>query len=88
MGRKAGQIAFYYWMSKSTGSRVGWLHPSVKAAEAWRDSKYWKYAENQDLESYLDTVSPSRAIKEEELWLAHQRGYKDIVLKRGVGIYV
>lgn len=87
MGRKAGQIAFYYWMSKKTGARVGWLHPSRKAAVDWKNQKYWRYKEYPTLEAYLEVVEASRAIKEETLWLANKAGYDDLIIKKGVGIY-
>lgn len=87
MGRVRNRIAAYYWWSKSTNSRVGWIFPSRKAAEKWRDSKYYKYSDHGTLEYFLETVPKTRWIKERELWMAHKKGWLDIELRVGKVIH-
>lgn len=87
MGRVAGRITFYYWMSKKSGTRVGWLFPSRKEADKWRNAKYYKFKDYPTLEGFLSTVNPSRHIKETQLWNIHKEGWQDLILRKGVGIY-
>lgn len=87
MGRKAGQVALYYWMSKKTGMRVGWFFPSRKEANNWKNNKFFKYVESKTLEEHLDKHPLSRAIREEEVWLRHKAGFEDLIIKKARAIY-
>lgn len=84
MGRRKGEISCYYWLSKTSGEKVGWVFPSRKQAESWRNTRYYKYVEYSTLEEYLATVPASRKTKEHQVWLRHREGYMDLEMKMGV----
>lgn len=87
MGRVAGRVALYFWMSKKTGMRVGWFFPSRKEADKWKNNKCFKYVESPTLEEHLDKHGVSRAIREEEVWLRHRDMFNDLIPKKAVAIY-
>lgn len=84
MGRVAGRLACYYWMSKRTGLRVGWFFPSKKEAVKWKNNKYYTFVESPTLEEHLDKHSLSRAVREEEIWTRHKESFEDLVIRKGV----
>lgn len=87
MGRRLGRVSAYYWWSKSKNVRVGWIFPSRKAAEQWRDSKYYKFVDYGALEYFLETIPKSRQVKERELWIAHRDNWKDLEMRVGRVVY-
>lgn len=84
MGRVVNRLATYYWLSKETGRRVGWFHPSRLSANKWKRAKYYKFVDYPLLEDYLKTHSKDRHTYETIVWNRHMNGFNDLVLRKAV----
>jgi hypothetical protein len=88
MSRLPNRPPFYYWRSKATGVRVGWVFPSRVAAYKWLYDKYWKYLDYPVIDNYLKTV-PSRKRKWAPTWWRKCRDQvEDLELARGYLHYI
>lgn len=82
MGRVKNRVALYYWISKNTGRRVGWFHPSRLSANKWKRSRYHKFVDYPILEDYLKTKSESRRVVETTIWTRHRDGFNDLIMRK------
>ena len=87
MGRRRGSQPLYYWLSKKEGKRVGWFFPSRKAANKWRQSRFYKYVDSPTLDLHLMNISKTSHVKETILWNRHKDGFEDLVLRMAYVYY-
>lgn len=82
-GRSKYRQRVYFWWSEASEQRVGFFFPSRKAARAWRDQKFWRYAKYPIAEHFLETVPVTMRERELSWWRSARDNYLDLTLEYG-----
>lgn len=83
----AYRVAAYFWKSKSKNRRVTWVFNSREKAIRWRRNKYYRYAENLSIETYLADIKENRHEVETRRWVEDKEGFLDLELHRSYVIF-
>ena len=88
MPRLPERCPFYYFRSKTTGHRKGWVYPSRKAAKKAFYEENWRYLDYPRLDDFLRTLHPYKKNWGVFWWKDAKARVEDLEMARGYLRYI